>query len=100
MLFPLSLSCGPLWQPYIVYVNPQPLGWFSYQPFPIVWFPSGYSNMSVDITGVDHGGMRGCIPPYKGDAQMKSILHSTQIITPEEIVSYIDDEIIFSRKFE
>ena len=60
------------------------------------------------------GGMRGCIPPmtkaggggwpvqsspppYKGDEQMKSILHNTQIITPEEIVSYIDDEIIFSR---
>ena len=40
------------------------------------------------------------IPPYKGDEQMKSILHNTQIITPEEIVSYIDDEIIFSRKFE
>ena len=38
--------------------------------------------------------------PYKGDEQMKSILHNTQIITPEEIVSYIDDEIIFSRKFE
>ena len=31
---------------------------------------------------------------------MKSILHNTQIITPEEIVSYIDEEIIFSRKFE
>ena len=58
--------------------------------------------------------MRGCIPlrpkrgvactitppPYKGDEQMKSILHNTQIITPEEVVSYIDDEIIFSRKFE
>ena len=29
---------------------------------------------------------------------MKSILHNTQITTPEEIVSYIDDEIIFSRK--
>ena len=39
-------------------------------------------------------------PPYKGDEQMKSILHNTQIITPEEVVSYIDDEIIFSRKFE
>ena len=39
-------------------------------------------------------------PPYKGDEQMKSILHNTQIITPEEIVSCIDDEIIFSRKFE
>ena len=39
-------------------------------------------------------------PPYKGDEQMKSILHNTQIITPEEIVSYIDDEIIFSRKVE
>ena len=39
-------------------------------------------------------------PLYKGDEQMKSILHNTQIITPEEIVSYIDDEIIFSRKFE
>ena len=39
-------------------------------------------------------------PPYKGDEQMKSILHNTQIITPEEIASYIDDEIIFSRKFE
>ena len=38
--------------------------------------------------------------PYKGDEQMKSILNNTQIITPEEIVSYIDDEIIFSRKFE
>ena len=64
--------------------------------------------------GVDHGGTRGVhppydrsggkactiIPPYKGDDQMKSILHNTQIITPEEIVSYIDDEIIFSRKFE
>ena len=56
--------------------------------------------------GVDHGGMRGMHPPtteagdglynhplpYKGDKQMKSILHNTQIITPEEIVSYIDDE--------
>ena len=56
-------------------------------------------------TGVDHGGMRGMActiipPPYKGDEQMKWILHNTQIITPEEIVSYIDDEIIFSRKFE
>ena len=39
-------------------------------------------------------------PPHKGDEQMKSILHNTQIITPEEIVSYIDDEIICSRKFE
>ena len=39
-------------------------------------------------------------PPYKGDEQMKSILHNTQIITPEEVVSYIDDEIVFSRKFE
>ena len=39
-------------------------------------------------------------PPYKGDEQMKSILHNTQIITPEDIVSYIDDEIIFPRKFE
>ena len=29
---------------------------------------------------------------------MKSILHNNQIITPEEVVSYIDDEIIFSRK--
>ena len=63
-----------------------------------------------------HGGMRGMHPPYdrsrgdnlynhppppyKGDEQMKSILHNTQIITPEEVVSYIDDEIIFSRKFE
>ena len=56
-------------------------------------------------TGVDHGGMRGCIPPtteaggwavqspppYKGDEQMKSILHNTQIITPEEIVSRADE---------
>ena len=64
--------------------------------------------------GVDHGGDEGDAsslrpkrgdglynhPPYKGDEQMKSILHNTQIITPEEIVSYIDDEIIFSRKFE
>ena len=65
--------------------------------------------------GVDHGGMRGmhppydrsggmtCTitpPPYKEDEQMKSILHNTQIITPEEMVSYIDDEIIFPRKFE
>ena len=39
-------------------------------------------------------------PPYKGDEQMKSILHNTQINTPEEVVSYIDDEIIFSRKCE
>ena len=61
------------------------------------------------------GGVRGCIPPtteaggwpvqspppsYKGDEQMKSILHNTQINTPEEVVSYIDDEIIFSMKFE
>ena len=48
------------------------------------------------------GGGMACtiIPPYKGDEQMKSILHNTQIITPEEIVSYIDDEIIFSMKFE
>ena len=48
------------------------------------------------------GGGMACtiIPPYKGDEQMKSILHNTQIITLEEIVSYIDDEIIFSRKFE
>ena len=38
-------------------------------------------------------------PPYKGDKQMKTILHNTQIIPPEEIVSYIDVEIIFSRKF-
>ena len=67
-------------------------------------------------TGVDHGGMRGMHPPYdrsgggggglynhppyKGDEPMKSILHNTQIITPEEIVSYIDDEIILSRKCE
>ena len=29
-------------------------------------------------------------PPYKGDEQMKSVLHNTQIITPEEIVSYIE----------
>ena len=65
--------------------------------------------------GVDHGGDEGdasplrpkrggwpvqSSPPYKGDEQMKSILHNTQIITPEEIVSYIDDEIIFSSKFE
>ena len=64
--------------------------------------------------GVDHGGMRGCIPPlrpkrgndlynhppYKGDEQMKLILHNTQINTPEEVVSYIDGEIIFSRTFE
>ena len=67
-----------------------------------------------NVPGVDHWGMRGVHPPtteagdgqynhpppYKGDEQMKSILHDTQIITPEEIVSYIDDEIIFSRKFE
>ena len=70
-------------------------------------------SLNAAATGVDHGGgMRGMhpsydrsggmactiIPPYKGDEQMKSILHNTQIITPEEIVSYIDDEIIFSRK--
>ena len=73
--------------------------------------------MNHQGTGVDHGGgdegmhtptteaggMACTItppPPYKEDEQMKSILHNTQIITPEEIVSYIDDEIIFSRKFE
>ena len=39
-------------------------------------------------------------PPYKGDEQIKSILHNTPINNPEEVVSYIDDEIIFSRKFE
>ena len=39
-------------------------------------------------------------PPYKGDEQMKSILHNTQINTPEEVISYIDDEILCSRKFE
>ena len=66
--------------------------------------------------GIDHGGMRGMHPPYdrsggmtctitpppsyKGDEQMKSILHNTQINTPEEVVSYIDGEIIFSRTFE
>ena len=69
---------------------------------------------TVSSTGVDHGGDEGDAsplrpkrgmalqspPPYKGDEQMKSILHNTQIITPEEIVSYIDDEIIFSRKFD
>ena len=61
--------------------------------------------------GVDHGGDEGdaspptteaggmactIIPPYKGDEQVKSILHNT----PEEVVSYIDYEIIFSWKFE
>ena len=73
--------------------------------------------MNHQGTGVDHGGGWGDAPPYDrsgGDGlynhppppptkkieQMKSILHNTQIITPEEIVSYIDDEIIFSRKFE
>ena len=63
--------------------------------------------------GVDHGGMRGMHPPtteaggwhvqsspYKGDEQVKSILHNTPINTPEEVVSYIDDEIIFPWKFE
>ena len=39
-------------------------------------------------------------PPYKGDEQMRSILHNTLINTPEEVVSYIHDEILFSRKFE
>ena len=39
-------------------------------------------------------------PPYKGDEQVKSILHNTPINTPEDIVSYIDDEIILSSKFE
>ena len=79
-------------------------------------FTSSGSVKSVASTmGVDHGGMRGCIPPtteaggvactiipppYKGDEQIKSIQHNTQINTPEEVVSYIDDEIIFSRKFE
>ena len=33
-------------------------------------------------------------PPYKGDEQVKSILHNTPINTPEEFVSYIDYEII------
>ena len=65
--------------------------------------------------GVDHGGDEGdaspptteaggmactIIPPYKGDEQVKSILHNTPINTPEEVVSYIDYEIIFSWKFE
>ena len=40
------------------------------------------------------------IPPYKADEQVKSILHNTPINTPEEVVSYIDYEIIFSLKFE
>ena len=63
-------------------------------------------------TGIDHGGDEGDAsplrpkrgddlynhpPPYKGDKPMKSILQNTQIITPEEIVSYIDDEI--TRRF-
>ena len=66
--------------------------------------------------GVDHGGDEGdasppmteaggmactIIPPYKGDEQVKSILHNTPINTPEaQVVSYIDYEIIFSWKFE
>ena len=63
--------------------------------------------------GVDHGVMRGGIPPtteaggwpvqsspYNGDEQMKSIFHNTQINNPKEVVSYIDDEMIFSRKLE
>ena len=33
-------------------------------------------------------------PPYKGDEQMKSIPNTTQINTLEEVVSYIDDDII------
>ena len=56
-----------------------------------------------DASPYDRSGGMACTiipPPYKGDEQMKSIRHDTQIITPEEIVSYIDDEIIFSRKFE
>ena len=68
-------------------------------------------NTGVDHWGGDEGdasplrpkqgdGLYNHPPPhYKGDKQMKSILHNTQIITPEEIVSYIDYEIIFSRKF-
>ena len=69
-------------------------------------------SMGVDHGGGDEGmhpppsttepGGMACtiIPPYKGGEQMKSILHNSQIITPGEVVSYIDDEIIFSRKFE
>ena len=82
----------------------------------MVWYGMVWYGMAWHgITGVDHGGDEGMHPPtteagdglynhppppYKEDEQMKSILHNTQIITPEEIVSYIDDEIIFSRKSE
>ena len=51
-----------------------------------------------DRSGGD--GMYNHPPPYKGDEQVKSILHNTPINTPEEVVSYIDYEIIFSWKFE
>ena len=43
------------------------------------------------IPPYDRSGGMACtiIPPYKGDEQMKLILHNTQINTPEEVVSYI-----------
>ena len=34
--------------------------------------------------------------PYKGDEQVKLILHNTPSNTSEEVVSYEEDEILFS----